>query len=514
MSMTVVIADDDVLILGKLNMLFSENANYTVLASATTGEDAVKAIEKYHPDLLVADVEMPAPTGIEIIRYIKKNKLKTEVLILSNHNNFDYVRDALKEGALDYVLKDQLTEGLFTLKLKELLKMIETKHSDETDKIGFSRYVKQRFLLSCLSGNSEEPANGQIWMEEKEYKSGAHSIVRLQLVDVVALYEKKDFLIRQVTNVIDSILQRVGEGLCVYVGNGAFVILFSFGSYIGHANAIAEIRKIITLIESNLLKIFNLEIFHTFDIFHDAITNISKYNQHCKERIDEKLLDKEPDKKEKGDSYVFRFRDELAIINAFYHSDAGEVAEILEQVYDYAVNFGMEGVIEASLELCKIGEKAKEQAGMFSYDAAPSVSFPKIKGKNLIEELKRYFIARCNQLIELNSKKSENPARSPHVAEAINYIHQNYDKELSLDTMAEHLHISNVYFSRLFKAETGIAFSNYLCQYRISVAKELLKNTNASIMEITQKIGFQNYNYFIQVFKKMVGTTPLKYRSS
>ena len=45
-------------------------------------------------------------------------------------------------------------------------------------------------------------------------------------------------------------------------------------------------------------------------------------------------------------------------------------------------------------------------------------------------------------------------------------------------------------------------------------AKELLKNTNASIMEITQKIGFQNYNYFIQVFKKMVGTTPLKYRSS
>lgn len=100
-----------------------------------------------------------------------------------------------------------------------------------------------------------------------------------------------------------------------------------------------------------------------------------------------------------------------------------------------------------------------------------------------------------------------------HVRRAINYMKSHYDKSLTLDKVVEYLKLNKSYFCDLFKKETGKTFSQFLNELRIEKSKDLLINTNLSILEIALSVGYNNQNYYNMTFKKITGTTPLKYRN-
>jgi AraC-like DNA-binding protein len=92
------------------------------------------------------------------------------------------------------------------------------------------------------------------------------------------------------------------------------------------------------------------------------------------------------------------------------------------------------------------------------------------------------------------------------------YIDEHYREELSLDMLAESLHLSKTYLSRLFKSETGSSITEYLTARRIREACKLLETTELPVERIGAETGFPNSSYFIQLFRRKVGVTPLKYR--
>lgn len=96
--------------------------------------------------------------------------------------------------------------------------------------------------------------------------------------------------------------------------------------------------------------------------------------------------------------------------------------------------------------------------------------------------------------------------------QAIEYINGNLHSQLKIAEVATTLGMSPHYFSRLFGQSMGLAPHQYLTQRRIEVAKQLLKNTNLPIIEITAEVGFNSQSHFITLFKKHIGITPLKYR--
>ena len=96
---------------------------------------------------------------------------------------------------------------------------------------------------------------------------------------------------------------------------------------------------------------------------------------------------------------------------------------------------------------------------------------------------------------------------------AILYIHQNLDKKISLNEVAEMCFISPCYFSKLFYKEIGESFSTYLTNLKINKAKLLLKTTEKSVQEIAFELGFNDTSYFIRRFKKHEGTTPTLFRN-
>jgi AraC-like DNA-binding protein len=94
------------------------------------------------------------------------------------------------------------------------------------------------------------------------------------------------------------------------------------------------------------------------------------------------------------------------------------------------------------------------------------------------------------------------------------YIEKNYhDENISIEGIAEKLRLSGSYVSTLFKRSAGIAFSQYLVEFRINKAKELLMETDYSIKAISAKVGYGTYNSFIRSFSKIAGVTPVQFRS-
>lgn len=92
------------------------------------------------------------------------------------------------------------------------------------------------------------------------------------------------------------------------------------------------------------------------------------------------------------------------------------------------------------------------------------------------------------------------------------YLDANYAQNITLDSLAEHTHLSKFYLSRIFSRCLGMSPINYLNQKRIQMAKEILVQTDRPLIQIAANIGFTSPSYFSQIFKKATGISPSQYR--
>ncbi len=112
--------------------------------------------------------------------------------------------------------------------------------------------------------------------------------------------------------------------------------------------------------------------------------------------------------------------------------------------------------------------------------------------------------------IKLKSKDSAGLA----IKKSVDYIKENYDKQITVDEIASSVGLSNNYFSHLFKKSVGQSFTEYLNTIRIEKAKELLLEDTYKVYEVASKVGFSDYRYFSIVFKKQVGVSANKFVES
>ena len=109
---------------------------------------------------------------------------------------------------------------------------------------------------------------------------------------------------------------------------------------------------------------------------------------------------------------------------------------------------------------------------------------------------------------------SSQHAKSRYAQYMLDYIQQEYFHRISLTDLSEKYNISCTHLNSKFKAETGYTFNDYLNRYRILKAVELLRRDDLKVYEIAEQVGFLDYKYFIKVFKKYVGCSPIKFLSA
>ena len=111
MPTRIVLADDHVLVRQGLKSLL-ERENFQVMAEASDGQEAVRLIEMHQPDIAILDISMPTLNGIDAARGLSRSAPKTKVILLTQHEEEQYIHEALEAGVKGYVLKNQVANDL------------------------------------------------------------------------------------------------------------------------------------------------------------------------------------------------------------------------------------------------------------------------------------------------------------------------------------------------------------------------------------------------------------------
>ena len=149
-------------------------------------------------------------------------------------------------------------------------------------------------------------------------------------------------------------------------------------------------------------------------------------------------------------------------------------------------------------------------------------NLPNISEQKLNDEIEELYCSKdfatvmtiINRNIDrLEQEFGRNPQMIHREIESVKtYIYENYDKEISVDYLADMVYMAPSYLSHIFKKETGQNLSKFIKAYRMERAKEMLETTHNKIVNISYAVGYPNVSYFCQSFREYFGVSPQKYR--
>lgn len=216
------------------------------------------------------------------------------------------------------------------------------------------------------------------------------------------------------------------------------------------------------------------------------------------------------------ESSHYPFEKERLLITKVKTGDVSSANGILNDLLGYALFSGgndLDTIKSRSIELCSLLSRAAIEGGAPT-DQLLVLNNEILKSMIHITNLDDL----CMKLQECVETFSESmfvhtPSKNSDVIQkAAAYIAKNFATPLSLEEVANHVHLNPAYFSTLFKQSTGSSFKEHLTMVRIEESKRLLSNTDYAIIDITTAIGFEDQSYFSKIFKKYTGLTPKQYR--
>ena len=184
-------------------------------------------------------------------------------------------------------------------------------------------------------------------------------------------------------------------------------------------------------------------------------------------------------------------------------------------------NFKIAWIHFCGLQMEDIYNKYLERNGKFVFKTSSINEYSKIidnimdiaNGESFIKDMEIYSnIAQLLTKIMKETIYNDDSKKKYNLEDIRKYLDENYTNEITLDSLSNTFYINKFYLTRAFKDKYGTTINNYLLDKRIMKAKELLRYSNNSIDDIAKLCGIKDQNYFSRLFKKVEGTSPIKYR--
>lgn len=131
---------------------------------------------------------------------------------------------------------------------------------------------------------------------------------------------------------------------------------------------------------------------------------------------------------------------------------------------------------------------------------------------HIVSELQKFWAMIYQYHVSCAKNMPEDKCNFDRIRKILSYVEKNYTEKLTLEEIAAQIHLCESECSRLFKKHMNISLFEFILQYRIEKSTDYLLNTNDSIAEIAESVGFNDSNYFAKVFRKVKGCSPTKYR--
>lgn len=441
----ILIADDNVLIrMGIKNMIEWERFQAVLVGEAGDGEEALELIKKEKPDMVITDIRMPGTDGIYLLNEIRENYPEMITVVISAYNEFDYAREAIRAGSIDYILKP--------IKPREL---------NDT-------------ILRGMEKSRERKEEGNFELVRK----GAYSLIFLRTARAYTVEELESCL----TGAVQAEIACQGE---------IFMLTAPPGEQ--------ECRNIRECLKEKLLGAYLLGWGQVLP--NESVSEVSKkiLAAAAEEIFQQELPDYpacEDNCRDKGMLGLYCSAGDSGKVKDMFH---GLVRECLEgeqkKFFEEMQNF-----LRTLLTFEKADFNRIHQ--VMEHMSQQSTSLHYVTIGQLTEEVDAVIDELCMESGRISGSKKELVHRVREM------IEKNYQSEISLSMAAQLFYVSPAYLSRIFKQETGENLNHYITAVRMKKAKELLENTDKKVIEIAQLVGYSDVPYFTKNYKKYFGYAP------
>ena len=520
----VIIADDEEKICALLNSsILWDKLELELSCICHDGLELKKAVEREQPDILITDICMPGMNAIDLIRDMREKDNQAKILIVSGYRQFEYAREALKYGVDNYLLKpideDELNDALKKICLEISVEKNEIL-PDDAEKI---RDTLQSFFLQDIKNNIDMIDNTSLYdINQKyyvEFKKGYFRVIYVK-IDVAGRMDEK-FNLRIIQKKIRekcmSSINRIHQDTIVSFVQGGCIFVVNYSpdkepSIRQLAKSMLEDAKQATSLFSGLNVTVGvgpacLEISDILKSYGDSVdtviyriisgTNKVYFSEDMNLRHREYYLG-ENDRKSL--SHIFElcntelFSQKLEDIVRIERKDVLILYKILKECVQLFYDTLNRDRLEGSDNIIV----AKE----ILYDMDNTLTVIE-----LVSIVEKSICALMRRILEERKQKGYKPVR-----EAKEYVKKNYASKIKLEDVASEVALSPAYFSSIFSKEEGMTFVDWVNEYRIEKAKEILRKGDCTVAQTCEMVGISNQRYFSKLFKNKVGVKPMEYR--
>lgn len=513
----VLIVDDEPLILSGLQSLIDwEERLLEVAGTAQSAEDALVFMAHTHIDILITDIRMSGLSGIELIEEIRKTNQQIKMIVISSYEDFEYLKSVFQYGVENYILKPIDEE-----ELKETLaNTVEKLEQEQANK--YREKVQESILLDNVLHTWIQSTQEDAALDERLMLYGTrlnHTFYRVAVVMPKLLQWEADEA-RFDYHMLNEILRSDSPDIsvCITVDYiGRILIVYGYDQEISEADILAYIFRGLQVWEARGIYQWYISLGKAVTFSHrlhesfiSAIQlSLSFFISPCCQRISYDA------KQQRVSASLQNTRFTQEALTGMISAEAADLQSViaalhkeLAAVLSRPLSNKQEIIEDILYSLFYSSEKIMRE---LQEDFTIAIHFEDICGDAHPREQADKICALFSDYVQQFPKGAVET--HPMVVQILKIVEKEYSSGLSLKTLAVRLDVSQVHLGRLFKRDIGKMFTDYLNDFRIEKAKQLLLHTTLKSSEIAEKVGFSNPNYFSNTFKKMVGIYPTRYRN-
>ncbi|MCR4588881.1 MAG: response regulator [Lachnospiraceae bacterium] len=491
---TVLIVEDEKLIRqGIHTMVQRSGVPVEVIMECANGEEALKILSAQKVDVMFTDIRMQKMDGIELVKEVSKLKEKPLMVAVSGYDDFTYAVEMLRNGVKEYLLKPVEREKI-TEVLRKLEAELENKNLMETEDVKLGMHRMKNLMLG--EHITEEEKTDLISRYESQFYKEPYCVIVLprKALSSDAGASTSGHLV---------ILEDVyGADVCFL--EEKFIQPFILNELPGVSAGISSPHEGMESLQEAYKEALNARHYSFIrggilypedtaprripDLFRQQGEKLLEQSAH-ERRIQLTGTDKTEDLVKEWDAFFAAAEKEMLTVEEFFDEMESGLSELT----------GVFGE-KANRDLPE-GEEKTEDTGPES-----------VIMYNSLVDFRGAFMDRLLEMHEeLSSRKEENRS-DQKMKLAVEYIEANYQSDLNMAVVSNYVSMNYSLFSYSFKQYTGQNFVNFLKEIRIREAKKLLESTDEKIIEIAQKVGYDNEKHFMKIFKATCGVSPSEYR--
>lgn len=541
----ILLVDDEPLILAGIgSMVDWEQYGCVIVDTARNGEQALQKVKQLSPDIVITDIKMPAMTGIEFMEECRRQGYETEFLLLTNLEEFSLVKKAIRLGALDYIVKTEITPETMAESLTKAVAACKRRQKIQVQATAESSMQKSRkeivrdLFRQILEKQKEEKEDRkEIWQREAEslqidkiyecfvlfwirpykiypYENGEELFKKTEEAD------RKERL-EYAENLLEQFFDRNGKEYCLiqWEGKGFLIVLPHGGPMEICKNMAEKIEHIFQdYLGCSVLVAMSQNFTGVVDSLKIALRQVKELEKYYYYHSDGSVLCAEgfsgEEEHSRHDIFDISFL-KKDLQQALVQRDREKVKQVFKEVTELFLEYqpAKEQIINACMNFYYF---------FFSYadgdKRGTDKDFP--YPSEIVERLWECFTLQENvewleQLGDWIGKMLDTfrqTSKTEKIVDAVkNYVQENYKEKLTLTAISSAIGISQGYLSSVFKKQTGDNLTDYINKVKIEKAGELVDLHQYMMYEISDMLGFENPYYFSKVFKKITGLTPREY---